>query len=250
MALTTYNAIALDTAARFAHIRAPSRAGTKDGTTSVKYIGEIRTSIVGSCALRVPDPDNIPADAVFRVIEFGPARSDAEDSEKQPGVGAAQRRLHPAPNPMLLEQRNLNVNVNHNYKEGRYETAPVEPNVFAAFWPSCLDVDPLAATCNLCRRRLSLCDPLLVEPFADDDFQAFEMQDQAGDASEAPGGSDLAGADESDAGGREEPRISLAPLLGPGPPVAGPALDGSTAVPLRGAVAAGWLDGHRGFCTD
>ena len=258
LALRTYNAIAVDTAARFAHLAAPSKAGTEAGMTSEKYIGEIRKSIADSCALRVPDPDNIPADAVFRVIEFGPARSDAEDSDKQPGLEAARRRLHPAPNPMLLEQRNFNVNVNHNYKEGRYETAPVEPNVFAAFWPSCLDVDPLAATCNLCRRRLSLCYPLVVEPFAHDDFQAFEMPDPAedasevsgptaGDASEAHGhgDSDLAGADESNAaGGREAPRISVAPLLGLGPPAAGAGLDWSTVSPSKAAGAAGLLDGH------
>jgi hypothetical protein len=187
LALRTYNAIALDTAARFAHTAAPSRAGTKGGMTSEKYIGEIRKSIADSCELRVPDPDNIPADAVFRIIEFGPARSDEEYSDEQPSLGAARRRLHPAPNPMLLQQRNVNVNINHNYKKGRYETAPVEPSVFAAFWPSCLDVDPLAATCNLCRRRLSLCNPPLVEPFADDDFQAFGMPDPAEGASQVSG---------------------------------------------------------------
>jgi hypothetical protein len=119
-------------------------------------------------------------------------------------------------------------------------------------------VDPLAATCNLCRRRLSLCNPLLVEPFADDDFQAFGMPDPAegasqvsgpaaGDASEAHGhgDSDLAGADESNSGcGRESPRISVALLLGLGPPAAGPARDWSTVAQSRGAGAAGLLDGN------
>ena len=219
LAINTYRTIALETAARFAHLEAPSKSGSGAGMTSEKYISEIRESIVNKNQLRVPDPDNIPADAVFRVIEFGSACSKAEE---QPSPAPGARQLHPAPNPMLLQQRNVNVNVNHNYKCGLYETAPVIKNVFAAFWPSCFDMDPQATTCNLCRHQLSVRNPYLVEPFAENEWEAIEMPDPAEGVADV---NDASGADESKSGGQEVPLVGVVPVSGPvWPGIGGPAL--------------------------
>ena len=120
---------------------------------------------------------------------------------------------------MLLQQRNLNDNVNHNYKCGfkLYTTAPVIENVYAAFWPSCSDMDPLATTCNLCRHHLSLRNPFLAEPFAENEMEAIEMPDPA-DGSDASGASDVTDVvEESESGGREAPLVRVAPEPGVDP---------------------------------
>jgi hypothetical protein len=86
-----------------------------------------------------------------RVVRFGPANFPNSMPETN---------LHPAPIPHLLQQRNLNVLVNHLYKSNRFPSVAFKPGVHAAFWPSCLDLDSTGATCSLCRyaARVSLCD--------------------------------------------------------------------------------------------
>ena len=107
-----------------------------------KYIREIHQSIEEAGHLWVPDSEQIPSNLLFRVVRFGPAAfSNAVPSAD----------LHPAPIPDLLQQRNLNVIVNHMYKQNKFSRAPFTDGFFAAFWPSCLDLDTTGATCNLCR---------------------------------------------------------------------------------------------------
>jgi hypothetical protein len=113
-----------------------------------KYIWEIHESIKQSKSLYVPDPDNIPHDKLFRLVRFGPAEFANEMPDSQP---EKRPMLHPAPIPELLQQRNLNVIVNHWYKTENLNLAPLKPGVSAAFWPSCLDLDSSGNSCNLCR---------------------------------------------------------------------------------------------------
>jgi hypothetical protein len=107
-----------------------------------KYIREIHESFEQTGYIWVPNPDKIPENTLFRVVRFGPGNF----YNKIPDSG-----LHPAPIPDLLQQRNLNVLVNHLYKKNLFPSVPFTSGVFAAFWPSCLDLDSTGATCNLCR---------------------------------------------------------------------------------------------------
>ncbi len=90
----------------------------------------------------LPNPDLNPENTLFRVVRFGPASFYNS---------MLDTILHPAPIPDLLQQRNLNALVNHLYKKSSFPRAPFKSGVFAAFWPSCLDLDDTGATCNLCR---------------------------------------------------------------------------------------------------
>jgi hypothetical protein len=117
-----------------------------------KYIREIHESIGEMGYLLVPNTDMIPENTIFRVVRFGPSNF----LNSMPETG-----LHPAPIPHLLQQRNLNVLVNHLYKANRFPRVASKPGVHAAFWPSCLDLDSATgATCSLCRyaARVSLGD--------------------------------------------------------------------------------------------
>ena len=78
-----------------------------------KFVAEVRKSIKASNGISLPDPDNIPANAIFRMIEFGPVVSDG------PGRG-----LHSAPNPDLLQLRNLDAQCNRAYHNGELEGLP------------------------------------------------------------------------------------------------------------------------------
>ena len=131
-----------------------------------KFVAEVRKSIKASNGISLPDPDNIPANAIFRMIEFGPVVSDG------PGRG-----LHSAPNPDLLRLRNLDAQCNRAYRNGELEGLPPIEKVSAAFSVACLDMDPLGGSCMLCRHHMSRMDPELVQPFAEDDFEALQMSE-------------------------------------------------------------------------
>jgi hypothetical protein len=133
-----------------------------------KLVAAVRESIIKSGMISLPDPDSIPADAIFRVVEFGPTERAAH------GSGS---RLHPAPNPDLLRLRNLDAECNRAYKNGELAGVARLPGVSAAFSVACLDLDPRGGSCMLCRHHVSLMSPELVEPFAADDWEALEMSE-------------------------------------------------------------------------
>jgi hypothetical protein len=153
LAFSTFANMSRSFAALHCGETAPKHLSAEDqtfrpGEHSQKFCQEIRADIAKAGELWLPDPDDIPPEASFPVVEYAPVRVDEEIGEL---VQAGDRAGHAAPIPYMLQLRNLNAAINHAYKEGRFATVPPREGLAAALWPSCSDVDPACASCSLCR---------------------------------------------------------------------------------------------------